>query len=88
MCIAVVRWPTSFMHTASLTPARIIERNEIDLLVLGTHGRQGLAKMVMGSAAEEIFRRASCPVLTVGPKAAREPGQFENWKDFVCHRLL
>src|SRR5207248_11055703 len=62
---------------------RLIERHEIDLFVLGTHGRQGLSKLVMGSAAEEIFRRARCPVLTVGPKAARDPGNFENWKTIL-----
>jgi nucleotide-binding universal stress UspA family protein len=42
------------------------ERN-IDLIVVGTHGRRGLSKVVLGSVAEEIFRRARCPVLTVGP---------------------
>jgi nucleotide-binding universal stress UspA family protein len=41
-----------------------------DLLVLGTHGRTGIKKLVLGSVAEEIFRRAACPVLTVGPLAA------------------
>jgi len=61
----------------------LIDRHEIDLVVLGTHGRQGLSKLVMGSAAEEIFRRARCPVLTVGPKAARDPGEFENWKTIL-----
>jgi len=35
--------------------------------VVGTHGRSGFSKMLMGSVAEQIFRRASCPVLTVGP---------------------
>src|SRR5438045_1652060 len=44
--------------------SHLIERHEIDLVVLGTHGRQGLKKLVMGSAAEEIFRRAPVPVLT------------------------
>jgi len=41
---------------------------EIDLLILGTHGRTGLGKLLMGSVAEEIFRVAPCPVLTVGPR--------------------
>ena len=39
----------------------------IDLIVLGTHGRTGLRKFLMGSTAEEIFRRSSVPVLTIGP---------------------
>jgi nucleotide-binding universal stress UspA family protein len=47
--------------------AEEIEKNEIDLVVLGTHGRTGVKKFFLGSAAEEIFRQAPCPVLTVGP---------------------
>src|SRR5690348_13379948 len=39
----------------------------IDLIVLGTHGRQGLQRMLLGSTAEIILRGATCPVLTVGP---------------------
>ena len=47
----------------------IISQNRIDLLVLGTHGRRGIGKMLLGSVAEEVFRRADCPVLTVGPNS-------------------
>ena len=36
-----------------------------DLIVIGTNGRRGLARMVLGSVAEEVVRRAECPVLTV-----------------------
>lgn len=46
-----------------------IQREKVDLLVLGTHGRTGIKKLVLGSVAEELFRRASCPVMTVGPSA-------------------
>jgi nucleotide-binding universal stress UspA family protein len=53
--------------------ARIIEDHKIDLLVLGTHGRAGIRKLIMGSVAEETFRRAGCPVLTVGPGVCSEP---------------
>ena len=49
----------------------MIRQNAIDLIVLGTHGRRGLRKLVLGSVAEEVFRMAPCPVLTVGPKAAK-----------------
>ena len=38
-----------------------------DLIVLGTHGRTGAQKMLLGSVAEEIFRRSQIPVLTIGP---------------------
>jgi nucleotide-binding universal stress UspA family protein len=47
--------------------AKAIADLRIDLIVLGTHGRGGLKHLVLGSVAEEIFRRADCPVLTVGP---------------------
>jgi nucleotide-binding universal stress UspA family protein len=38
-----------------------------DLLVLGTHGRSGLARMVLGSTAEAVLRHAPCPVVVVRP---------------------
>jgi nucleotide-binding universal stress UspA family protein len=63
--------------------ARIIEGREIDLLVLGTHGRAGVRKLVMGSVAEEIFRRAACPVLSVGPNVACKPNGETQF-----HRIL
>jgi nucleotide-binding universal stress UspA family protein len=49
---------------------KVIENWSVDLLVLGTHERAGIAKAIQGSVAEEIFRRATCPVLTVGPGVA------------------
>lgn len=42
--------------------------NEIDLIVIGTHGRSGLMHVLMGSVAERIVRKAPCPVLTVKPE--------------------
>jgi nucleotide-binding universal stress UspA family protein len=45
----------------------VVKRNEIDLLVLASHGRHGIPRLVLGSVAEEVFRNVSCPVLTVGP---------------------
>jgi len=45
----------------------VVRRNEIDLLVLASHGRHGIPRLVLGSVAEEVFRNVSCPVLTVGP---------------------
>lgn len=45
----------------------VVERNEIDLLILASHGRHGISRMVVGSVAEDVFRNVSCPVLTVGP---------------------
>jgi nucleotide-binding universal stress UspA family protein len=45
----------------------IVADNGIDLIVVGTHGRTGLGKLLLGSVAEDILRHAPCPVLTVGP---------------------
>ena len=44
-----------------------IKKNNIDLVVLGTRGRTGIGKVLLGSVAEEILRSLTCPVLTVGP---------------------
>jgi nucleotide-binding universal stress UspA family protein len=50
--------------------AVLIDEEHIDLIVLGTHGRSGLGKLLLGSVAENILRHAPCPVLTVGPKVS------------------
>lgn len=46
---------------------------DIDLIVLGTHGRGGLGKAFLGSVAEQVFRHTPIPVLTVGPEACEQP---------------
>jgi len=43
----------------------VAEETGADLVVMGTHGRTGLGRLLMGSVAEHVVRRASCPVLTV-----------------------
>lgn len=45
----------------------VVRRNEIDLLVLASHGRHGIQRVLLGSVAENVFRNVSCPVLTIGP---------------------
>jgi len=47
--------------------SRLVEEYDIDLIVIGTGARKGLEKLLLGSVAEEVFRNATCPVLTVGP---------------------
>src|SRR5271166_2322970 len=51
----------------------IIRQESADLLVVGTHGRHGIAKLFFGSIAEQIFRQADCPVLTFGPHTDGRP---------------
>lgn len=57
------------LRDAQLWPALegVVKERDIDLIVLGTHGRTGAQKMLLGSVAEEIFRRSRVPVLTIGP---------------------
>jgi len=50
--------------------SRLIIEQGIDLVVVGTRGRTGVRKFVLGSVAQSIFRQAPCPVLTVGPTIA------------------
>lgn len=45
------------------------DEKHADLIVVGTNGRRGIGKFVLGSVAEEIIRKATCPVLTVGPQS-------------------
>lgn len=47
---------------------QIVADKRIDLLILGTHGRGVLQKLLVGSVAEEIYRTVKCPVLTIGPE--------------------
>jgi nucleotide-binding universal stress UspA family protein len=46
-----------------------------DLIVMGTHGREGLGRAIMGSVAERVLREATCPVVTVRP-SARLPEEY------------
>jgi nucleotide-binding universal stress UspA family protein len=63
------------IEEGTLWPAleMLLEKYKVDLLVVGTHGRSGPMKTVFGSVAEQIFRQAPIPVLTVGPSVTQEP---------------
>ncbi|MCE9525416.1 MAG: universal stress protein, partial [Planctomycetales bacterium] len=52
---------------------RLAETEKADLIVIGTHGRRGLRRVLMGSVAEVVVRTASCPVLTVKQGAHAVP---------------
>ena len=49
---------------------KIADEEHVDMIVMGTHGRTGLSRVLMGSVAESVVRRASCPVLTFKSSAA------------------
>ncbi|OPX99196.1 MAG: hypothetical protein A4E62_02331 [Syntrophorhabdus sp. PtaU1.Bin002] len=45
-----------------------IKTEDIDLVVIGTHGRSGIEHILIGSVAEKVVRKSPCPVLTIRPK--------------------
>ena len=59
--------------------ATSIEKRGIDLVVVGTHGRSGVGKLLMGSVAQRIFNVAPCPVLSVSPRAGKPSGAAEKF---------
>ena len=61
----------------------LIEKYDIDLVVMGTHGRKGLQKMLLGSVAENVLRRATCPVLTVGPSVQLDAQRAVEMKSIL-----
>jgi nucleotide-binding universal stress UspA family protein len=53
---------------------RVAEEHACDVIVMGTHGRKGLGRLLLGSVAEQVLRHAQCTVLTVkGPVRASQP---------------
>jgi universal stress protein A len=67
-----------------LTARQIVEfadENGINLIVIGTHGRRGVAHLLLGSVAEHVVRTATCPVLTVRREAVadlRQPVRVQS----------
>jgi nucleotide-binding universal stress UspA family protein len=57
--------------------ADVVEQRNVDMVVMGTHGRHGFSKLFVGSVAEEVMRSLPCPVLTVGPDV--RPLIDEEW---------
>ena len=60
-----------------------LRKQNIDLIVIGTRGRSGAGRALLGSVAEEIFRFAPCPVLTVGPHISRDTGRRLEMKEIL-----
>lgn len=61
------------VDTPSIGISRLASELEADLIVIGTHGLQGVARWLLGSVAEGVVRLAQCPILVVPP----EPGKLE-----------
>jgi len=56
---------------AASTILDLAEQEKCDLIVMGTHGRRGLPRLLLGSVAQKVVARASCPVLTLHLSEAR-----------------
>jgi len=59
-------------------PERLVayaEDQDVDLVVMGTHGRRGMRRMLLGSVTEEVVRRAPCPVFTIQTDVVEAPDQ-------------
>jgi nucleotide-binding universal stress UspA family protein len=57
-----------------------------DLIVMGTHGRTGLGRLLLGSVAEQVLRKAKCPVLTIkAPFAEHVPGGTASSVSAAAH---
>lgn len=59
------------------------ETDKTDLICIGTHGREGFERIVLGSVAEKVLRKSKCPVLTVS-----EPGEEESISPVVFGNIL
>jgi universal stress protein A len=56
---------------------RVAKERECDLIVMGTHGRTGLSRLLMGSVAEAVLRKGPCPVLVVKSPAPLPAGKAD-----------
>jgi nucleotide-binding universal stress UspA family protein len=55
--------------------AKTATEEDAGLIVVGTHGRTGLNRLVIGSVAERVVRIAPCPVLTIKPRPTTQPAR-------------
>ena len=55
-----------------------------DLIVMGTHGRTGFSRLLMGSVAEKVVRQAPCPVLTIPPAAPASAKERPSFSRILC----
>jgi nucleotide-binding universal stress UspA family protein len=70
----------ALLSSGMLGDALLVEivKNNIDLVVTGTHGRTGIRRLMLGSAVADICRFATCPVLTIGPDFPAAPIKFSR----------
>ena len=79
--------PTEIRLEEGYPVARIladVESMPADLVVMGTHGRRGFDRFVLGSVTEKVLRKANSPVLTVPPQARRVPEGAVLFNMILC----
>ena len=78
----------TILDESSDVPAAILSyaaSTHADLMILGTHGRSGFRRLVLGSVAEKVLRTAGCPVLTVPPHApGAVPRGLVSFERILC----
>ena len=62
---------------------KVVEKYGIDLIIVGSHGRQGIEKLARGSVAEHLIRLVPCPVLTLGPHVRSVSGGL-RYSEVLC----
>lgn len=65
-----------------------IKQYKVDLIVMGTHGKKGLERLLIGSDAEAMLRHARCPVLSVGPAVPDLQGKLWRIREVICATTL
>lgn len=56
----------------------VVRTQEVDLIVVGSHGAHGLEKLTLGSTAEDVIRKSSCPVLITGPNCTKKLASIDS----------
>ena len=80
--------PIEFEIAEGYTASEILARADAlpaDLLVLGTHGRSGFERLLLGSVTEKVLRKAACPVLSVTQRRPRRRASSAN--TLQAHRV-
>lgn len=74
--------PIRRIHSRGSSPAPVIteyaEKQDVDIVVMGTEGRRGVSRLVMGSVAGEVVRNAPCTVLTVPDGTTQTPAEVKR----------
>jgi nucleotide-binding universal stress UspA family protein len=70
------------VHSRGIAAAPVIvlyaQEQDVDLIVMGTHGRRGLRQLLLGSVADEVLRTSNCPVLSVRKRDAKQSGTIKR----------